>query len=843
MVQYLYYIANNLKNQSRYFVLIIFLSSILLTATVTAPHINYKAFAQLSQQQLSGSSVIFRNVVVDANPEPNKPFKVTATIVASDIARRHVLLSLSVPKEISVTGSAIEDLGDISVGDGERAAKWTLVGATPGSFAMNLTAYSTTTGLGNVANTFQSSSFLFNVSIGSLKSLIVTKLSLPGNLLPNNVFTATMALKNTGTTPANNVVAQISVPSGLQLMDNLASNVSSIKAGEEVPFSWKLKAQTPGSFTINFNYSSTNAGSNIIQATANIGQPIINDVRPTEILLAGSQLASSIVGPGDQNLPLNITLINDGTLPLVNLTAVLELNEPFFWSYKQNGTIPIETHTQTFHAGTIKSGQSYAAPYFINVRKSANPDMYSNHLKISFSDGKQHYQRVYDVPISVSPNTALMVVAQPVPLNPGSYSPITFNLVNKGQVPLHAIQLLSSNIPPPSNPIAASTFTSSGPYLSVDTPYWIGDLGVGENKALTLKVYTPNERVVQEPLPITIGYQAHGKRITETHMIGVQFLGKPAFQIERIKVTPPLAYPGTMGIRMDMNFLNAGYLIANNVSAQLVDLPPGLTPAWGNATSQSFGRITPNQNFTGSFYMNINSDVTSAGYPLTVLFKYNNKDTQKLYANFLVSPKAKFELINVVNSNQLYPGAKTVPLQVILKNTGTAIAQTLTTQFLGGNAVPGSKSSISTSIGDTEKVGNILPGQVFTTTFILNPDPDAKSGQQPASISVIWTQTDTSGTSQTNTFIQTIPITYKVVPGPSYLLYYNGIPWTYVIIVIVIAILAIIFVIQRKRKIHRINTFLQQSQQQTPPIRSETTKDTGNGPLDNTSRRSQDVNS
>ena len=404
------------------------------------------------------------------------------------------------------------------------------------------------------------------------------------------------------------------------------------------------------------------------------------------ILLAGSDLESSSVGPGDKNLPLNITLVNDGTLPLVNITAVLELGEPFFWSYKQNDkSVPTETHAQTFHAGTIKSGQSEVAAYYVNVRKSATPDMYTNHLRLYYSEGKQQLQRTYDIPIVVSPNTALMVVSQPAPISPGSYTPINFNIVNKGEVPLHSIQILSStNTSPATTTVSTQTATtttssnpassSSGPYLSIDTPFWIGDLGVGENKTLSLKVYTPAERVTQQPLPITIGYEANGKRASQTFNVGVKFIGTPSFQIQTVKVTPPLAYPGNVGERIDINFINTGYVIANNVSAQLIDLPHGISPAWGGANYQYFGRILPNQNFTGSFFLNIDNNVSSLGYPIPLLMKFNNQNSERLNLNFQVSPKAMFSLVSV-DSTGLYPGASNIPLRITLKNTGNAVVK------------------------------------------------------------------------------------------------------------------------------------------------------------------------
>jgi hypothetical protein len=272
-----------------------------------------------------------------------------------------------------------------------------------------------------------------------------------------------------------------------------------------------------------------------------------------------------------------------------------------------------------------------------------------------------------------------------------------------------------------------------------------------------------------------------------------------------VRVVPPVAFPGGVNTRVDVNMINAGFGIANNVST-LLNLPHGLNPAFGNANTEYFGRILPNQNFTASYFLNIDPAATSANYPLTLSVQYyNNKnDNGKsvLNANFLVSPKAHFDLIGVAGSDQLYPGATNVPIKVTLKNTGTATAQTIATKFLGGNSIPGVRSPLMTAVGNTESSGNILPGQFFTTTFIVNIDPYTSGvGQQAASLEIDWTQSQTSGTPLSNGFIQSLPITYHVAQGPTYLLYYYGIPWTYVAIAVLIAILVLIFIVFRRRKI------------------------------------------
>ena len=689
-----------MKAKSQYLIIIIIVSSILLTSVAQSININH-VYAQLGQ--LNQAQVIFRNVVVDTNPVPNKPFKVNATIFVSSILPRHVLLSINTPDKISVTGSNIVDLGGVSSGDSDRTVSWTLTAAASGSFPLNVTAYSSSISISNTNNNFESTSFPFVVSIGSL---------------------------------------------GYSL-----------------------------------------------------------DIRPSTIYLAGSILTSSSLGPGDKNLPLNITLVNDGTLPLVNVSSVLQLSEPFFWSYKENGTTSVETHSETFRSGSLANGQFSIAPYYISVRNSATPDTYISHLRISFSDGKQQHQITYSIPISVSSNTAVSIIAHVARLIPDYYTPISFDIVNKGEVPLHAIQLSSTS----------GADAPLSPYYTIGTPYWIGDLAVGESKNATIQVYIPHETLTQQPLPITLSYEANGKHSTETHLIGVQIQGNPAFQIHNIRVTPSLTFPGDVNTRVDVNILNAGYGIANNVSTVL-KFPRGLTPAFGNADTEYFGRITPNQNFTASYFLNINSNTTSGSYPITILTTYynskNDNGKASLDANFLVSPKAKFDLVGVVNSDQLYRGATNVPLQVTLRNTGTAIAQTITAKFLGGNTIPGVRSPLETAIGNTENIGTIPPGQVFTTTFIVNLDSSSTvAGTQAASIDFTWTQTQTSGTSTINTFTQTVPILYHVAEGPNYLLYYDGIPWTYVAIAGIIAMLIIIFLIKRRRRIDNTTLYLERQRE------------------------------
>jgi hypothetical protein len=288
--------------------------------------------------------------------------------------------------------------------------------------------------------------------------------------------------------------------------------------------------------------------------------------------------------------------------------------------------------------------------------------------------------------------------------------------------------------------------------------------------------------------------------------IGFKIDGTPAFAIRSVRVDPPVTYPGDIGTRLDFNIMNSGYVISTNTSANL-KMPPGLSPAWGGADSMYIGNLPPGHRVNASFYVKASDAVTSVNNPLSLLVNHD-KGRSILDTQFIVSPKARFEVVNVDQSDQLYPGATNVPIRVTLKNVGSATAQTVTTEFLGGNSIPGVRSNTQTSIGNIENLGSAAPGRVFVSTFVVNIPHATTSGEQSASAAITWSQSDTSGA---NAFVQTLPITYYIAQGPNYLLYHNGIPFAYIAAAIIVAIIIVVFIVLRKRKYQEMDVYLENS--------------------------------
>jgi len=604
------------------------------------------AFAQTKMFTVPTPNIFFTNVHVDANPVPNKPFTIYADVQSQSINWSDLIVYITAPRGISVVSPIVASLAFTTQGNTERAS-WTLLASDTGSYPITISARS------NFPPDVET--FDISVNVGSPHSLVLSGMSVPGNLFANDNFTASIKLKNSGIVTDTNVLAQIFVPAGLQLLDDVTQTVSSLSPGQEVALKWKLKAEDAGSHVISFNYSSTNAGANSAS-----------------------------------------TVVNVGTKPAA--TGAL-----------------------------------------------------------------------------------LSLVAQSTTLRPNSINPIVLDIVNNGVQDIHNLQIVSA---------------TGGGYISSNTPLWIGDLVKNDKKSLTLQINTSNETLALQ-IPIVVKYDSDGNSYEETYQTGLQLGNHPDFKISAVTVTPPLSYAGDTADKIDIQIFNSG-LEANDVYVTL-NLPNGLSPAWGGATSAYFGKISTFQTATASFFVNVNNMAPSGNYPLLASVKSGGQETP-LNVNFIVAPKAQFQLIST-DTSQLYPGVTNVPFKVVLKNVGTSTAQTITTTLLSGNSVPGVKSDTITSVGNIENIGTVLPGQTFVTTFMVNLEPQLVPGDQSTTVEINWSQ---NSTSSSNAFVQNVPVPYHVSAGPSYMLYYNGVSMTYVIMLLSAAAGLGVFIKKRKERLKMI---------------------------------------
>ncbi|HJU14688.1 MAG TPA: hypothetical protein VJ792_09565 [Candidatus Nitrosotalea sp.] len=591
-------------------------------------------------------NLLFTNVYVDPNPVPNKPFKITADIQSQSVNWESLIVQLSAPSGVSVITPVIAHLAFTNEGNTMRAT-WIVMAGSGGSYPLLITAHSNFP--------YDTESFSVTVNVGTPHSLVVTGLNIPGGIYPNDNFTVGLQLQNAATIPDSDIIAQIFVPAGLQLLDNVTRYSDVLGPHQQLEFKWNVRAENAGAYTVRFNFTSSNAGPSSISGGINVGSML----QPTGGLLS--------------------------------------------------------------------------------------------------------------------------ISARPTTLQPNSITPIFLDITNIGAKPIHNLQIASA---------------TGGGYISTNTPVLVGELATHSTKTVQLRIYTQGTDMSSQ-IPVSVRYDSNENQFNETYQTELPLGNQPIFKIQNVTAAPSLSYPGDAGDRIDVQIFNYG-LDANDVYATL-HLPPGLSPAWGNSTSAYFGRINSFQTVTASFFVNVDNMAHSGSYPLSLLVTSGGQQTA-LDVDFIVSPKAEFQLVSEDDS-QLYPGATNVPFTVTLKNVGSIAAQTITTTLLSGNSVPGVKSDTITSVGNTENIGTVLPGQTFVTTFLVDMEPQFVPGDKSSTVQINWSQ---NSTSTSNAFVQTVVVPYHVANGPDYLFYYGGVPVTYAALAVAGVIGLAAFVAKRRKRLRLI---------------------------------------
>lgn len=746
--------------------------SSLLVFSLTAVGFQNRAYSQSSQ---GSNLVIIKNVEVDEDLAPNRPFEIRATVVSTrSTVEAH--LGIKVPDDISVSGASLVNLGSLSNGK-EKEVSWELSSNRPGSFEVTLIAYASDENTGQASTT----EFNVNLSIGTTRGLTLTELHVPGALTPNTPFEVGIMLKNNAGFDAENVIAQITLPTGINSLDASSSAYPIIKAGEEISLNWTMVASGPGSYEIAISFGSSNAGSSTIPSTLSVGITPTPEIRPLSWFFGDSEEEQMTLRPGDKNIPLHIRLVNTGNIRLFNLTSTLDLTEPFFWAYREGG-LTIQSPDQVFDIVQIGDTNSVEALYYISVRPDVEPAVYSQQLSLSYSDGTNELRRIFDLPIVVASSSAVSLSAVNGKVFPGQVSDLSVDVKNIGNVAIHSL-----------------TISSSGDtFRLLDSPIWVGDLAIGEVKTVNMKVLAPIEAADSPPLDLLVTYESPEGRLDATHQIGIEYEGTPTLGVKSVTVDPADVFPGDRAVQVDVEIINSGYVVARNVTATL-SVADNFTASWGNSDYTYIGNILPNESATISFFVDVDRDVEPSIYRPSVMLQGSNW-SDKIDFNFVISEKARFEIVSMDDS-ELYPGASNVAMKIGLRNTGSFAAEGVTTQFIGGNILPGVVSSMATFVGNEENLGDVEPGQIVTTTFIVNVDPAFAAGEHVSSLEIMWEQNGEA-------FKQTLPVKYDVSSGPGFLLYSNGIPWTYVILAGAIAAGVVIFMYLRNKRVSKLDRVL-----------------------------------
>ncbi len=263
---------------------------------------------------------------------------------------------------------------------------------------------------------------------------------------------------------------------------------------------------------------------------------------------------------------------------------------------------------------------------------------------------------------------------------------------------------------------------------------------------VVLTAYSSNNPPTSLPVTITVGDSNTEVTITN------------------VGTTPVNLFPGDIGDMINIGLTNYGNQALNGTVVRLLT-PQGISIAWSGYDKVVLPFLPSAKDFPSiaqqyvTFYVNVDQNLNPGTYHLGVSINSTTNNPYYLDAPIAIQPKAAFEVesisysdTNLVgmteNLDSVSPG-KIIIAKITLKNIGTAPAEDLVAQLQTSNDLQGIQGDITngvninnvgTTTGNVDVPGTILPGEVFHSTFLLNPDNTIKPGTRIGTVYFTWKQ-------------------------------------------------------------------------------------------------------
>jgi len=698
------------------------------------------------------NKLIFKDIIMEQDIKPFEEFKINAIVKNVDSTKTYenVIVKLVAPSDINVLSDIIRNLESIEP-QAEKSVSWNLMSQQPGSYIIKLIIYS---------NNQEVNSFEINVNIGKVNPLIVEDINLPGNIKVGDRFNYAITVKNIANYPINNVIFTIAVGSGLHLIDDVAKRID-IKPNDSITLNWSIRADTTGSFKVIVNYFTPYKESNSFETFVNVGNVInIGNIIITKAYWGVDREVLAL--PGSKNIPLTIILTNVGDLPLNNIQIELRSDKH------------IKINDNIKELQILQPNKEIPLTFLADITDDTNIGLYK--IDVIFRSKQYEQEKLTETYLKVTDDIPIRITLKDIKRD-GNIFRLKIDIYNNSSETLRNINILTYNI-------------TKSSYIDSLSPY--------HNKELWLPIIlSSREYDYTIPLPIKVTYIINGVYLTSEDIIYIPITDDiliNTLDIERVSVEPLRVYNGD-NAKITIDLKNNDLFPYKNIYGKLL-LENGFTSTYGGSTEIYLDKIMPNTVSSLYFFVNIGNDVLPRDYNFKLMITYNNR-TAEYNVPFTVSPKANFNILSV-DSTQLYTGSINVPLKVTIKNSGKSDAKNIQLKLLGGNVLPGSKSTFITTTGDVEIIGRLNQEQSYEATFIVNVDKSAKIGINTINLEVSWEQDDG------NKFSDVIMLPIEIYSN-SYSFNILQHPELSILLVITGSGAAILIILLRKRRINSIN--------------------------------------
>jgi len=470
----------------------------------------------------------------------------------------------------------------------------------------------------------------------------------------------------------------------------------------------------------------------------------------------GTPASPVSVYPGDQNVPLTVTMLFSGPCSSPQASFELSLAQP-------SNPVPFTGQGGTTQSKEVSLGISpntfVSETFYLNVNQDATTGVtYNVPMIIQYANNTASdiVTEITTAPIALYGPVQLNFGASITHLVPGDVNNVTISISNSGSATSGPV---STTVTAPAgvtlfNQLATTTAIDPGSSVNEPLQLFVPSSLSGTAFVLTftgkyLDAYSNSQTASQ-----TLGFTVSSTVVAQSSS---SFVVEGANWGSAGSTTSPI--PGTQDAAL---VVSLQYLGATPVASLqgTVELPAGVTDLNGHGTAVSYSSATTNQYgaVTLTFYLDIGSAVKSGSYNFTLSLSWMTTESSGLTQTAVLTPppiaqlESSFQVEGAAwgttaTASPPVPGTTDDPLVVSLQYLGT----TSVTSIEGTLALPAGITDLNAQQTATAYAATATPNQVVTLTFYLDVASGAKPGSYAFTLDLSWLTSVSVGMTQTST--------------------------------------------------------------------------------------------
>lgn len=447
----------------------------------------------------------------------------------------------------------------------------------------------------------------------------------PPFLLAGSVNKLTINVSNKGTATASKVSVTVNSASALSLTGDNHRYFPSIAPRENETMIFSAYAQpvlAGSSLQIGTSITYTDAYGTGRAANPTVGlmiSPTIAGYTGLTVseIFWGSRTVPIDVQPGDDNQPLNIVILNSGTVLAQNVTATLLIESPFSYQHTSNGET-IEDTNQTSSIGTIMPSASGLAKFTLSIRGNSTSGLYKLTIILQYL-GNSPIETTVDIPVKGYSEMAMQKVSiLPSKVYPGDRNvDLKVFVTNAGNAAAHnvSIKIMRAQYVTPSWGGADSFF--------------IGTVQAGQ--VIPADFYIDvNESAPSPSYPTLIAKIVYGSEsnFQNSEEIPLFLSAKSRFVVTQTQI--PEIHVSDTGIVIPITFKNIGAETAQGTTVQLE-----VSNILSGTTNDYLGTMELGKERTATFILNVDSNAKIGSHTLNQKISWTQTGSTELFTQDL----------------------------------------------------------------------------------------------------------------------------------------------------------------------------------------------------------------